>query len=68
MDSEDFAEDVQTDKQEFSEMRSKPQFEVDLVRGDTTLGFTCSFLQEQANAGSDEYSEWLFYCILCILI
>lgn len=59
VDSEDFADDAQPDKQEFSEMKSKPQFEVDLVRGDTTLGFTCSFLQEQANlnAGSDDYND-----------
>lgn len=58
VDSEDFAEDAQPEKQEFSEMRSKPQFEVDLVRGDTTLGFTCSFLQDSASAGSDEYSKF----------
>lgn len=56
VDSEDFAEgEVQPDKQEFTEMRSKPQFEVDLVRGDSTLGFTCSFLQEPPTPG-DEYS------------
>ncbi|XP_013145476.1 PREDICTED: complement component 1 Q subcomponent-binding protein, mitochondrial isoform X1 [Papilio polytes] len=57
VDSEDFGEgEVQTEKQEFTEMRSKPQFEVDLVRGDTTLGFTCSFLQEPPAAG-DEYND-----------
>ncbi|XP_013170297.1 PREDICTED: complement component 1 Q subcomponent-binding protein, mitochondrial isoform X2 [Papilio xuthus] len=57
VDSEDFGEgEVQTEKQEFTEMRSKPQFEVDLVRGDATLGFTCSFLQEPPAAG-DEYND-----------
>ncbi|XP_045448287.1 complement component 1 Q subcomponent-binding protein, mitochondrial [Melitaea cinxia] len=57
VDTEDFGEeDVQQEKQEFSEMRSKPQFEVDLVRGDTTLGFTCSFLQEPPSA-NDEYND-----------
>ncbi|CAH2095851.1 unnamed protein product [Euphydryas editha] len=57
VDTEDFGEeDVQPEKQEFSEMRSKPQFEVDLVRGDTTLGFTCSFLQEPPSA-NDEYND-----------
>ncbi|CAG4982678.1 unnamed protein product [Colias eurytheme] len=57
VDSEDFGDDIQPEKQEFAEMRSKPQFEVDLVRGDTTLGFTCSFLQEPANAAADEYND-----------
>ncbi|CAG4959301.1 unnamed protein product [Parnassius apollo] len=57
VDSEDFGEgEVQADKQEFTEMRSKPQFEVDLVRGDSTLGFTCSFLQEPPAPG-DEYND-----------
>lgn len=59
VDSDDFGEgDVQQEKQEFSEMRSRPQFEVDLVRGETTLGFTCSFLQEPPPAtGADEYND-----------
>lgn len=57
VDTEDFGEDTQPEKQEFSEMRSKPQFEVDLVRGDTTLGFTCSFLQDPPSTNADEYSE-----------
>ncbi|XP_068633333.1 complement component 1 Q subcomponent-binding protein, mitochondrial [Battus philenor] len=57
VDSEDLGEgEVQTEKQEFTEMRSKPQFEVDLVRGDSTLGFTCSFLQDPPAPG-DEYSD-----------
>ncbi|XP_045772499.1 complement component 1 Q subcomponent-binding protein, mitochondrial isoform X1 [Maniola jurtina] len=57
VDTEDFGEDAQPEKQEFSEMRSKPQFEVDLVRGDTTLGFTCSFLQEPPSTNADEYND-----------
>lgn len=57
VDSDDFEGDVQTEKQEFSEMRSKPQFEVDLVRGDTTLGFTCSYLQDPPAASADEYND-----------
>lgn len=66
VDTEDFGEeDPQQEKQEFSEMRSKPQFEVDLVRGDTTLGFTCSFLQEPPSA-NDEYSKKFFLLfVLC---
>ncbi|XP_061383833.1 complement component 1 Q subcomponent-binding protein, mitochondrial isoform X1 [Danaus plexippus] len=57
VDTEDFGDEAQQEKQEFSEMRSKPQFEVDLVRGDTTLGFTCSFLQDQPSASADEYND-----------
>ncbi|KAJ0176395.1 hypothetical protein K1T71_007574 [Dendrolimus kikuchii] len=59
VDSDEFGEgETQPDKQEFSEMRSRPQFEVDLVRGDTTLGFTCSFLQEPPPAASgEEYND-----------
>ncbi|KAJ8722324.1 hypothetical protein PYW08_004726 [Mythimna loreyi] len=59
VDSEDLEGEVQPEKQEFAEMRSRPQFEVDIVRGDTTLGFTCSYLQEPpAAAGSaDEYND-----------
>lgn len=36
-------------------MRSRPQFEVDVVHGDTTLGFTCSFLNEPPT--TEEYSK-----------
>ncbi|XP_063364508.1 complement component 1 Q subcomponent-binding protein, mitochondrial isoform X1 [Cydia amplana] len=58
VDSDDFGEgDAQPEKQEFSEMRSKPQFEVDIVRGDTTLGFTCSFLQDPPTTNADEYND-----------
>ncbi|XP_047533145.1 complement component 1 Q subcomponent-binding protein, mitochondrial [Vanessa atalanta] len=57
VDTEDFADDTQPEKQEFSEMHSKPQFEVDLVRGDTTLGFTCSFLQEPPSTNAEEYND-----------
>ncbi|XP_045516660.1 complement component 1 Q subcomponent-binding protein, mitochondrial isoform X1 [Pieris brassicae] len=57
VDSEDFGDDVQQEKQEFAEMRSKPQFEVDLVRGETTLGFTCSFLQEPPTTNAEEYND-----------
>lgn len=56
VDSEDFESDGQTEKQEFAEMRSKPQFEVDVVRGDTTLSFTCSFIQDSGSTG-EEYND-----------
>ncbi|XP_026739140.1 complement component 1 Q subcomponent-binding protein, mitochondrial isoform X1 [Trichoplusia ni] len=57
VDSDELEGESQPEKQEFAEMRSRPQFEVDLVRGDTTLGFTCSYLQEPPTAGSDEYND-----------
>ncbi|XP_037971071.2 complement component 1 Q subcomponent-binding protein, mitochondrial isoform X1 [Plutella xylostella] len=58
VDSDDFGEgEAPPEKQEFAEMRSKPQFEVDLVRGDRTLGFTCSFLQEPPPSSADEYND-----------
>ncbi|XP_059052086.1 complement component 1 Q subcomponent-binding protein, mitochondrial isoform X2 [Achroia grisella] len=57
VDSDDYEGEVQQEKQEFAEMRSKPQFEVDVVRGDTTLGFTCSFLQEPPATSGDEYND-----------
>ncbi|CAK1551354.1 unnamed protein product [Leptosia nina] len=57
VDSEDFGDDAQPEKQEFAEMRSKPQFEVDIVRGDSTLGFTCSFLQDPPTTTADEYND-----------
>jgi len=46
---------VTWDKPELGEMRSKPQFEVDIIKGNSTLSFTCTFLQGEAQEG--EYSE-----------
>uniref|UniRef100_A0A1L8EDH7 Putative complement component 1 n=2 Tax=Haematobia irritans TaxID=7368 RepID=A0A1L8EDH7_HAEIR len=43
------------DKPDMGEMRSKPQFEVDIVKGNTTLSFTCSFLEGSAQEG--EYND-----------
>lgn len=47
--------DPNADKPDFGEMKSKPTFEVDIVRGNTTLGFTCSFFQGEAEEG--EYND-----------
>ncbi|XP_012255142.1 complement component 1 Q subcomponent-binding protein, mitochondrial [Athalia rosae] len=50
--------DPQDDKQEFGEMKSKPNFEIDVVRGNHTLGFTCSFNNEpQASGADDGYND-----------
>lgn len=51
-------EDDGEGKAELANMKSKPNFEVDIVRGNKTLSFTCSFLQEAAAEG--EYSEYFF--------
>lgn len=47
--------DPNADKPDFGEMKSKPTFEVDIVRGNTTLGFTCSFFQGEPEEG--EYND-----------
>lgn len=55
VDAEEEAE-VEQDKPEIAEMKSSPQFEVDIVRDGQTLSFTCSFLHEQSD--EDGYSEY----------
>lgn len=56
VDTDDETEASQSaDKPEFAEMRSKPQFEVDIVKGSQTCSFTCSFLQSEAQ--EDEYND-----------
>lgn len=40
-----------------AKLESKPQFEVDIVRNDTTLSFTCSILSTEASEG--EYGKTL---------
>jgi len=47
--------DPKAENPNFAEMRSKPQFEVDIVKGKTTLSFTCSFLQGTPQEG--EYND-----------
>ncbi|XP_055690320.1 complement component 1 Q subcomponent-binding protein, mitochondrial [Lutzomyia longipalpis] len=49
VDTEEEAEiDPSMDKPNLAEMKSKPQFEIDIIRGKQTLSFTCSFLHNQA--------------------
>ena len=47
--------------EEAPEMRSKPTFEVDIVRGGRTLSFTCSYLyqhgEEEQAAQEEGYGE-----------
>jgi hypothetical protein len=46
------------DKPDFAEMKSKPGFEVELIRGSQTLGFTCSFLGPEQQTSEDGYSKF----------
>lgn len=59
---EDFAEEDSDreleqgqSKQEPPKMQSKPNFEVDIVKGDTTLSLTCSYLTTPPSEG--EYGK-----------
>lgn len=58
------------EKQEPTKMRSKPNFEVDIVKGDTTLSMTCSYLNNppaEGEYGNDYYLILFFSAFLCIV-
>ncbi|XP_053962441.1 complement component 1 Q subcomponent-binding protein, mitochondrial [Anastrepha ludens] len=56
VDTEDEPElNPNAEKAEIGEMRSKPRFEVDIIKGNTTLSFTCSFLEGTPQEG--EYND-----------
>lgn len=57
VDAEEEAE-MEQEKPEIADMKSSPQFEVDIVRDGQTLSFTCSFLHEQSD--EEGYSEYTF--------
>lgn len=60
VDTDDDVEDFdETDEKSMIEMKSKPNFEVDIVRGGKTLSFTCSFLKGAPT--EEEYSEFHQY-------
>jgi len=40
-----------------TEMRSKPNFEVDLKRGNTVLSFSCSYVRDASPPTEEEYSD-----------
>lgn len=59
--------------EEAPEMKSKPNFEVDLVRGGKTLSFSCSFIpedqdqpQSEEEAGKDKIISLSLICISSI--
>lgn len=59
-------EEGASEKAQLGEMKSKPNFEVDIVRGDTTLSFTCSFLQGPPAEG--EYGKRIRFFLLFVHI
>lgn len=48
------------DQPDVGEMKSKPSFNVDISRGNQTLGFSCSFNNEPGASGSDESYNDIF--------
>lgn len=48
-----------TDNVEIGEMKSKPTFMIDIIRGNQTLAFTCSFNNQAGASGADDnYSTY----------
>ncbi|XP_018788294.1 PREDICTED: complement component 1 Q subcomponent-binding protein, mitochondrial [Bactrocera latifrons] len=65
VDTEDEPElDPNAEKAETGEMRSKPRFEIDIVKANTTLSFTCSFLEGTPQEG--EYNDIFGIDEICI--
>jgi len=46
--------DPADDKADLGEMKSKPNFEIDIKRGNQTLSFTCSYNSEPGSSGANE--------------
>lgn len=45
-------------------MKSKPSFTIDIIRGNQTLGFTCSFNNEPGASGADDsYSKYRLFIV-----
>lgn len=58
--------DARQDDIEIGEMKSKPTFNIDIIRGKQTLGFTCSFNNEPGASGAnDSYS---MFCLVGTII
>lgn len=49
------------DKPEIGELKSKPAFKVELIRGDTTINVLCSFVppSEQQDDGYSKYFNFI---------
>ncbi|KAK2588536.1 hypothetical protein KPH14_006315 [Odynerus spinipes] len=50
----------ESDNADIGEMKSKPTFTVDIIRGNQTLGFTCSFNSEPGASGADDNYNDIF--------
>jgi complement component 1 Q subcomponent-binding protein len=50
------------DKPELGEMRSKPNFEVEIKRGNKTMGFTCSMISPGSQQSDETYSKLIWHC------
>ncbi|KZC11217.1 PREDICTED: complement component 1 Q subcomponent-binding protein, mitochondrial [Dufourea novaeangliae] len=50
--------DMTSDSPDIGEMKSKPTFTIDIVKGNQTLGFSCSFNNEPGASGAnDNYND-----------
>lgn len=50
--------EMTNDNPDIGDMKSKPSFTIDIIRGNQTLGFTCSFNNEPGASGANEsYSQ-----------
>ncbi|KYM93578.1 PREDICTED: complement component 1 Q subcomponent-binding protein, mitochondrial [Cyphomyrmex costatus] len=49
-----------SDNVDIGEMKSKPNFTVDIVRGNQTLGFSCSFNNQAGASGADDNYNDIF--------
>ncbi|XP_012231016.1 complement component 1 Q subcomponent-binding protein, mitochondrial [Linepithema humile] len=52
--------DPRQDDVEIGEMKSKPNFTIDIIRGNQTLGFTCSFNNQPGASGADDNYNDIF--------
>ncbi|XP_011629929.1 complement component 1 Q subcomponent-binding protein, mitochondrial [Pogonomyrmex barbatus] len=57
VDSTDTEINPDSDDADIGEMKSKPTFVVDIVRGNQTLGFACSFNNERGASGTHPYND-----------
>lgn len=53
-------ENEEPNENSYPDILSKPEFEIDIKRGDTTLSFTCSFNQFENESLEDEVTEDVF--------
>ncbi|XP_006621860.1 complement component 1 Q subcomponent-binding protein, mitochondrial [Apis dorsata] len=52
--------EMTNDNPDIGDMKSKPSFTIDIIRGNQTLGFTCSFNNEPGASGANESYNDIF--------